>query len=163
VRKKMMKRLTIGLTLLGGVYLFSSGLFGSAPDKQIAKHFEGLCGIAKKNIKSPHQGVLELSAYLGKHSPTMMRHFGDLLVEIERIEDDSKHDQRALEAGRVMRKPLEKCSDTLERFFGAVESDPEARRALEHRLTRLNRTLELLFGGQSSRSSLQRLTRLLPR
>jgi hypothetical protein len=78
----------------------------------------------------------------------MMKEFGDTLVVIERIADDGAHDKRARKAGQRIRKPLIKCERDLQRFFAAVERNPEASKLMERGSERLGRTLELIFGAE---------------
>lgn len=160
--RKTKTRWSIAVAALAGLYFAFGTSASTKGDQAIAKHFEALCGVAKKNIDSPRTGVEKLSRYFGDHSPTMMKSFGDLLVEIERIEDDGKHDARAREAAKVMQKPLLRCQPTFERFFAAVERDPQAKRLLERRLERLGRTLEILFGAGAKGPLLEGLRRATP-
>lgn len=153
--RKTKLRWGIALAAIGGLYLIYGGASGDNPDQEIAKHFEAICGVAKKHIDSPRSGVVKLSRYFGDHSPAMLQSFGALLVQIERIDDDAQHDRRARQAAKVMRQPLMRCESTFERFFAAVESDPEARRMLEQRLERLGRTLEILLGASAQNSSIK--------
>ena len=64
-------------------------------------------------------------------APALMSNGGELLVEIERIDDDRKHDERARTAARRMHSTLAGCSDSLERFADAIDSSPAASDKLE--------------------------------
>ena len=86
----------------------------------------------------------------------MLRDYGDLVSSIERIRDDRRHDERAREAGKVLRAPLHECADTLERFADAVEADDEASAKVTRAFDRLGRTLQLLFGDEAGMRSLLR-------
>ena len=135
--------------VLGAVWLYRGGAT-KAPDEKLAGHFSGICKIAKTNAKTPVKGVKSLFHFLGQNSASMMKEFGDTLVVIERIADDDAHDKRARKAGERIRKPLIKCERDLQRFFAAVESNPEASRLMERGSERLGRTLELMFGQNGS-------------
>ena len=120
----------------------------AAPDERLVAHMDATCEIARQNVDTPKKGVEKLFGYLGRHSPEMMEQFGALLVTIERIPDDEKHDRRAREAARRLREASRRCEQDWERFFVAVEEDPEARELFERGVERLGRTLEILFGGE---------------
>jgi hypothetical protein len=123
---------------------------GEAPDERLVGHLNATCAIAKHNVSTPERGVGELFSYLGEHSPRMMHAFGELLVLIERIEDDAAHDARAKQASRRLRGAALRCEPHWERFLLAVERDPRARARFERGVERLGRTLEILFGGKGA-------------
>ena len=152
-------KLLLVVAVLGAVWIYRGG-GNKAPDEKLAGHFSGICKIAKTNANSPVKGVKRLFHFLGQHSSSMMKEFGDTLILIERISDDEAHDKRARKAGQRIRKPFIRCERDLERFFIAVESNPEASALMERGSERLGRTLELIFGAEGSRVS-GRLTDLL--
>lgn len=154
-------KISLVVIAVGAAWLYQ-GEATKAPDEKLAGHLSGICKIAKSNTRSPVKGVKGLFHYLGDHSATMMKEWGQTLVLIERIADDEAHDNRARMAGKRIRKPLIKCERDLERFFAAVESNPEASQLLEQGAQRLGRTLELISGaeGQQFGASLKQL--LLP-
>jgi len=133
-----------------------------APDERLARHFENICDIAEENTARPRVGVDRLFGYLGDHGPEMMRDFGDLLVQIERIDDDADHDARARDAARRLQEPLIGCADTLQRFGQAVQADPEASAHFERGVERLGRTLGILFDVDGRRLAPRDLGRWLP-
>ena len=135
--------------VVGAVWMYRGGA-SNAPDEKLAKHFNGICKIAKTNVKTPEKGVKSLFHYLGHHSSSMMKEFGDTLTVIERIDDDAAHDERARLAGKRIRKPLARCERDLQRFFAAVERNPEASALMERGSERLGRTLELIFGPEGN-------------
>lgn len=116
------------------------------PDERIVAHTRALCGIAEDGIAAPRDGVARLFRYHGDHGPAMARDWAELLVLIERIDDDRAHDRRAREAARRIHAPMRRCEPIFERFARAVEGDPAASALLERGMTRLGRTLEILFG-----------------
>lgn len=144
-------KLILGISLCAATYFFFGGgpERKSDPDQKLAAHYGEICKIAKKGISKPHRGLQKLFGYYGKNGPTMLKDFGELLVLIERIEDDSAHDKRAALAHKRMSKVLIKCERTFEAFGLAVEADEEASELLEVKVTRFARTLEILFGGNS--------------
>ena len=121
-----------------------------APDERLVGHFDAICMIAERNIDTPHRGVQKIFHFLGGHAPDMLKQFGDLLVEIERIDNDREHDKRARLAQRRFRKHAKRCGPVMERFAEAVEADPEASALLERGVGRLGRTLEIIFGADAS-------------
>ena len=135
------------------------------PDERIADHVRTLCKIAERGKDAPVDGVRRYMRFYGDHGPTIARDWADLLVLIERIDDDAAHDARAHKARRVMREPMVKCARTFEQFARAVERDREASALLERGFTRLSRTLEILFGDRShalTRAPFLPLEHLLP-
>ncbi len=117
-----------------------------APDERLANHFRGLCKVAEDGIEHPRNGVRKLMRYYGDHGPDMLEAFGATLVLIERIEDDELHDERARIARKRIQTPILECEETWVEFGDAIEDDPEAARILEEGVTRLGRTLEIIFG-----------------
>lgn len=117
-----------------------------APDERLANHFRGLCKVAEEGIEHPRTGVRKLMRYYGDHGPDMLEAFGATLVLIERIEDDELHDERARLARQRIQTPIIECEETWVEFGDAIDNDPEASRILEEGVTRLGRTLEIIFG-----------------
>ena len=118
-----------------------------APDDRLAGHARALCQIAEAGIEHPDDGVRKMFRYHGERGPDMARDWAELLVLIERIDDDRAHDARARKAAKRIHGQLGQCAPTMERFGRAVENDPAASARLERGMKRLNRTLEILFGG----------------
>jgi hypothetical protein len=137
--------IVVGAIALGGLWYARR----SAPDERIAQRMEMICEIADSNVRSPSRGVDALFGFFGARSPELFRDFGDLLVEIERIDNDAKHDARARTARERMRKPLEACQSSLIRFGQAIEGDRKASEKLNRGMNRLGRTLGILFDERS--------------
>ncbi len=151
-------KLLIGVSLFAATYLYWGGpQRSSAPDQKLAAQYGEICKIAEKGISNPHKGLQTLFGYYGKNGPTMLKNFGELLVMIERIEDDAAHDKRAALASKRMSKVLIKCERTFEAFGLAVEADEKASELLEVKVTRFARTLEILLGGGSRDGVMQLL------
>lgn len=148
----MKKLLWIALAVFALVWLWPGGDKGEdkdgdkAPEDRLVKHMDATCAIAKKHIAKPVTGVEKLFAYLGENSPKMMKTFGRLLVEIERIPNDAEHDARARKAAERLHAAGRSCERHWEQFFMAVQRDPKARALFEHGVERFSRTLEILFG-----------------
>lgn len=136
------------------VWLYPSDEQRRGPDDHLVAYVGGMCKVMDRHVDQPNAGVDALFGYYGKHTPDMMKQFGDLLVEIERIQDDRAHDRRAQKANQKLRKAFKRCERTAERFIDAVEDDPRARAKLERGLDRLGRTLEIIFSGAESDSML---------
>jgi hypothetical protein len=122
------------------------------PDARLAAHFDDICDIAEDHADDPSRGVDLLFEYLGDNSPDMMEDVGDLLVLIERIPDDARHDERAQEAAQRLREPLLGCAAELQRFGQAIENDPEASAKFQRGIDRLARTLQILVGQQRGKT-----------
>lgn len=143
--------LVVALVATGAGYTLKGGCLDSAspaPDSKLADHLGDLCKIARANIESPSKGVSKLGEYMGKNTGEMFGAWGDTLAEIEKIADDDKHDDRARQARDRIRKPVLLCAQTWNKFFEAVEADPEASEKMENFNLRLNRTFEIIFGGE---------------
>lgn len=138
------------LVVAGLAVLIASGCDAGrpAPDERIARHHQALCTIAEDGAKAPRDGVRTMFRYYGDHGPDMARDWADLLVLIERIDDDRRHDDRARQAAKRIHAPLLRCAAAFERFSEAIAEDAEAAEILERGVTRLSRTLEILFGSQ---------------
>lgn len=121
------------------------------PDERLAQHLRNLCDVAEDGAIEPRTGVRKLMRYYGDHGPDMLHAFGATLVTIERVADDDAHDARARLARERIQRPLVECAETWQRFAEAVENDPEASETLERGVTRLGRTLEILFGDAGRR------------
>lgn len=132
-----------------GAFLWFRGEKSAAPDQKLVKHFDSICDIAEHHIDTPERGVKKIFRYLGKHSPHMLEQLGALFVEIERIEDDAKHDARARLAAKRFQKHAERCEEPMEKFWSAVERDPDAAELAARGFERFGRTIEIVFGGQS--------------
>ena len=122
------------------------------PDARLAAHFDEICDIAEQNADEPSRGVDRLFEYLGDSSPDMMADFGDLLVLIERIPDDARHDARAHDAAVRLQEPLIGCAAELQRFGQAIENDPEASAKFQRGVERLSRTLQILLGQERGKT-----------
>jgi hypothetical protein len=139
-----------GVVMRGGACGACNGV-RPEPDERLAQHLRNLCDVAEDGAIEPRTGVLKLMRYYGDHGPDMLHAFGATLVTIERIEDDGAHDKRARVARDRIQRPLAECEETWQEFANAVEADPEASAILERGVTRLGRTLEILFGEQGRR------------
>jgi hypothetical protein len=152
-------KLVLLLLVIAAVWIYR-GERSKAPDEKLAVHLQGICKIARSSSDAPEQGVRKLFRYFGRHSPIMMKEFGDTLVLIERIANDDAHDRRARLAGQRIRQPLQRCEEDLARFVTAIESSPEASALVERGAERMGRTLELMFGeGMNMPGSLPQLLR----
>jgi hypothetical protein len=89
----------------------------------------------------------------------MLHQLGELLVTIERIDDDARHDQRARVARDRLRSRVLACAATWERFGEAIERDERARRRFERGVERFGRTLEIIFGQSAADVPLLRYAR----
>jgi hypothetical protein len=136
----------------GVVYGLRGGCANSAaPDEELADHFEELCEIAADNIDAPKQGVKKLGRYLGRHLDDILGDFGSTIVTIEKISDDKKHDERARLARDRMQAPWIACQSEWQRFWTAVDSDPEAAELANHAAERVSRTFEIIFSSTGFR------------
>jgi hypothetical protein len=120
-----------------------------APDQKLAGRLDDLCDIARDGADKPEAGIRALGKYLGKHAGDLLGDFGDTVALIERVADDDAHDERARMARERISAPLLACERDWRRFEQAVENDPAARAVLDKAMTRLNRTLEILFGNRA--------------
>jgi len=134
----------------------------SSPEDQLVVHLDAICAIAETHVDKPQRGVVKMFSYLGKNSPDMMKQFGASLVAIERIKDDRKHDDRARQVRDKLEKQALRCERPMDRFWSAVEADPEASRIAERGFTRFGRTLDILLGKRQAALPLD-LGRLLGR
>jgi hypothetical protein len=151
-----MKRwlLLLVVVLVFGFVWWSSRGSRKAPDERLADHTRRLCKIAAAGIEHPDDGVRAMFHYYGKQGPTMAKDWADLLVLIERIDDDRAHDERARLASRRLHAPAIACARTFQQFAKAVEDDEDASSRLQRGVDRLGRTIELILGGGGARALL---------
>lgn len=140
-----MKIWLAGLLVATGCFTKSSG---NAPDEKIAKRMADICAIAKDGGSDAVKGVKKLGKYFDAHTGDLFGEWGDMFAVIERIPDDKKHDDRARLARDRIQRPLIACNRDLQRFANAIEASPEASAMLQRFSVRLNRTIEIIFGGK---------------
>jgi hypothetical protein len=143
---KLVSIVVLGAVVIRGGACGACNATRAAPDERLASHLRALCQVAEQGIDDPRAGVRTMMRYYGDHGPDMLEAFGATLVTIERIDDDAAHDRRAGVARDRIQAPLLACAETFAEFAEAVEADPEASAILERGVTRLGRTLEILFG-----------------
>jgi hypothetical protein len=144
--------LVVGFGIIGFVLLRQMACSaGHAGDEKLARHLDAMCDIAERGIGKPDDGVKRLFRYLGDNAPQMLHDLGDLLVTIERIEDDARHDERARLAHKRLRARLLACAGTWQRFGEAIERDEQASHRLERGMERFGRTIEIIFGERGAR------------
>ncbi|MBS1122209.1 MAG: hypothetical protein H6Q90_4437 [Deltaproteobacteria bacterium] len=137
--------LVAGCVVLG--FRTAGGCLNSskAPDEKLAARLQDLCEIARDNVETPERGVRALGNFFGKHTEDLLGELGATMQVIENISDDTKHDDRAHVARDRIQKPLRGCERDWNRFGEAVQRDPAASAMLEHAMTRISRTLEIIF------------------
>lgn len=137
----------------GGVVFYMRGgcVNSTAPDEELADHFEELCEIAADNIETPQKGVKKLGRYMVRHLDDIFGDFGATLIAIEKIPDDTKHDRRAELARDRMQKPWIECGSKWQQFWVAVDEDPDASAMVDRTMDRLNRTLEIIFSSKDGK------------
>jgi hypothetical protein len=123
------------------------GVVTKAPDEQLAEHFEAICEIARTNVDKPVRGVRQLGGYFGDHAGDMLKDFADTVALIERIKDDEKHDDRAYQARERIWAPTVDCAEEMNDFFDAIGQSEEASAILERTMTRVDRTIGIIFSG----------------
>ena len=133
----------------GAVFYVRGGCVNStAPDEELADHFEEICEIAGDNVQNPKRGVIRLGRYMGRHLDDILGDFGRTIVTIEKIPDDTKHDDRARLARERMQKPWRDCQDEWMQFWVAVDEDPDASELVERAMERFSRTIEIIFSSR---------------
>ena len=161
-----MKRwlLVLVVVVVFGLVWWSQRGRGLAPDERLAGHARAMCQIAAEGVEHPDDGVARMFHYYGRRGPAMAHDWAELLVLIERIDDDRAHDDRARLAAKRMHAPAAACAETFSRFAQAVEDDPAASARLDRGMKRFGRTLEILLGGSGDflRAPFGDLSRLAP-
>lgn len=142
--------LVTALVAGGAVYGIRGGCVNStAPDEELADHFEELCEIAGDNIDTPKKGVKKIGRYFARHLDDILGDFGSTIVTIEKISDDRKHDERARLARDRMQRPWMECRNEWQQFWIAVDGDPEASEMANRAMDRLGRTFEIIFNSRN--------------
>ena len=143
----------------GGVVFYARGgcINSTAPDEELADHFEELCEIAGDNIDTPEKGVKKLGRYMARHLDDILGDFGATIITIEKIKDDEKHDERAELARDRMQQPWIDCSRKWERFWTAVDEDPEASELVTNAMDRFQRTLDIIFSSKDGKVDMRSL------
>lgn len=140
----------VGALIAGGAVMAMRGCLSKpAPDVRLAGRFDDLCEIARDNVQTPEKGVRSLGKYLVKHTDDIFGEWGGTIVEIEKIKDDDKHDDRARVARDRLRAPLRACEDDWMRFAEAVDGDPAASELVANAAERLNRTFEIILSSRA--------------
>ena len=145
---KATRWLAIAAIAGGAAYTAKGCLNRPAPDQKLAGQLDDLCDIARDGAEKPVAGVKALGRYMVKHGGDLLENFGNTIAVIERIADDEAHDERARMARDRIQGPLRACERDWQRFGQAIDRDPEAAAMMERAMMRLNRTLEILFGGK---------------
>lgn len=140
-----------GAVLTGGVVFAMRGCLttaSKAPEERLGSRMDAMCSIARDNVKTPEKGLRKLGNYLDKNVDKILGDYGAMFAAIERIQDDTKHDDRA----RLARDRLRKhdCAADWQRFSDAINKDPAASALLEWFANRLGRTIEIIGGKQQT-------------
>ena len=156
--------LIVGIVVVASVSVLRGGCLREPtkdPDERLAAHLVDLCDIARRNIDAPERGVKTLGHYLNRRAEAMLGTFGSMLAQIERIDDDERHDARAHLARKRIQAPLRACERDWQRFADAVERDPAASARLQRGIDRLGRTIEIIFSSAPDEVKLRDMWRLL--
>lgn len=155
----------VGALVAGGVVFAMKGCLSSkaAPDERLTKRLDDLCEIARNNVETPVKGVHKLGHYLGKHTGDLLKDWGDAIATIERIPDDTKHDDRARLTRKRLATQLSGCAADWARFGDAVGNNEEASALVERANVRLSRTIEIIFGDGANRFDFRKLPLQLDR
>jgi DNA repair ATPase RecN len=119
-------------------------LGGGEPEDKLAANLDKLSRIMLDNVRTPKKGVTRVFDYNRDHIAEMLARWGEIIADLDRIENDKQREKRGRHIVKVLRPALERAGQAAERFFEAVSRDPEAQRELERRLARL-KPLEELF------------------
>jgi len=152
--RKGTRRWILGSVVLSLCFVGVCGLRGCTPEAKLATHLDQLSRLMEKHVRSPRGAVTRFFDYNQEHLSEMLGLWGDILATLDRIENDKSREARGRRLVATLRPSLQRFGETSQRFFEAVQRDPEARQELERRLARL-RPLEDLF------QALSRLTRQL--
>jgi len=143
--KSRRKRHRWGLVLLLGLaalLIYATGR-GCTPESAIAAHLGQLTDRMKTNLETPAQGVTAYFDYLQQALPELLEQTGELVVTLDRIEDETERNARADEMVAVLREPVQRYAGVAEEFWQRVADDERAREVLGQRLQRLERLGEI--------------------
>ena len=98
----------------------------SKPEDKIASHIEAMAEIMEDNADSPEDGVKKLESYLQDNGPTIARHVGEMIVELDKIDDDAEAKERLKEMKDTLETVSKKFEETSSKFQAAVGKDKAA-------------------------------------
>lgn len=141
------------VVVASGMGIAAKGCLSSnpAPDEQLVSRMEDICQIARKNIKTPNDGVTKLGAYLADHAGDMYKHLVDTVALVVQITDDDKLEARGKLARKRWSDAAEACYSDWTDFADAIERDPAASQRMNRFGQRLERTIDVMFGDSSLR------------
>ncbi len=125
----LVKRFWIAIVCLSTFVLLSSGC--KKPEETLAGHLEKVVAIMDDNEDEPADGLDALREYVHENGPEMSRAWGELMVELDEIEDPGDRADRAMEILKVLKSPLRGLRKQADVFQRAVRKDDDASEQLE--------------------------------
>jgi len=101
------------------------------PEDALLKHMEKMEKIMDSNMEKPKKGVEELRSYMQSNLPEMLEIVGKAMVELDKIDDKGKREERAKEMMKALEKGSESFATTAQKFGMKVMTDPDAGKYLE--------------------------------
>ena len=102
----------------------------SKPEKKIGGHLEKMAEIMNDNASSPADGIDELREYLHKNLPEMAEQIGQLIVELEGMDDEAEIKERL----KQIKENLDESMKTFEKasgeFMGKAMGDEKAQKKI---------------------------------
>ncbi len=139
----MKTRLT--LALMAFALILSTGC--SKPEEKLAKHTEKMGAIMEDNLESPKDGVEELHEYMRDNLPEMMSLVGEMMTELDQIEDGSERADRAKEMVTTLKEAAEAQKETGTKFAMAAMADKDVQEYVEKHGGTYEKTAEALMDG----------------
>lgn len=107
------------------------------PEEELADHMQEMTAIMESHMDSPEAGVEELRGYLHENLPHMMHELGEMVVELDGIEDDAERKDRLEAMLEVLKGPGEELAEVAQSFSRKVREDEAAMKAVEGVMKRL--------------------------
>jgi hypothetical protein len=113
---------TVCAVVVGLVFATGCG----KPEDKLAKHSEAMGKIMEDNLEEPKEGVEELHEYMRDNLPEMLELAGQMMVELDKIEDAKERAERAKEMAETMKSVIEKMQETGMKFGMAAATDKDS-------------------------------------
>jgi DNA repair ATPase RecN len=134
--------------LLGVFFVLALGGC-SKPESKLVNHVEALDEILEDHEDEPKEGLIAVRKYLRKNLPTILELMGEIVVELDELEDADERKERLESFKETLEEPMKSLSKRIEKFVAAVARDQEAMEYLKEMSEQWQALQMVLDGAQS--------------